>query len=347
MCSHVSPAPGPPADCGIGGIGRIAAQPTPPVVYDGLTMGSGLAPKDRASSPLEAGSPGLTRRRFVTRCLALGLLAAAGPRARRAHGASTPGAGEGSRAAPAEASEGVERPGSTSRSTADYRVDVALLFGLLGFSVSGSVTEEVDHAAGRYRVTARGSGERSASRVEAEGIIRDGRCLPVTLRSEHAFLGRDSRLEVIYDYDRRLVRYHAVWHTLLLGRRRQLDQVLPMPAGRRLDDAVSATLNFMTDTLPRDPDGTYHTLVVRRVRPEDEEAADGTADGYRAEIAPFRFRVTVDPATGRLTALMDLTRWSSWARTGSPARVTFRPDRRPVALESPLLLGSSIKAELR
>ncbi|HET7873991.1 MAG TPA: hypothetical protein VFN71_00595 [Methylomirabilota bacterium] len=315
-------------------------------------MESDLAPKGPGSCSREPDPPAIARRRFVTLGVTVGLLAGSGLWARRVEAqpapavppGTQPGQGEVPRAAPARPARGVERPGGTSRSTADYRVEVALLFGLLGFSVSGTVTEEVDHADGRYRVTVRGSGERGASRIDAAGIIRDGRFLPVTLKSEHSLAGRDSRLEVRYDHDRRRVRYQALWHTLLLGRRRQLDEVLEMPTGRPLDDAVSTTLNFMADSLPRDPDGTYQTLVVRRVRPEETD--DVEADGYRVQIVPFSFRVAVDPTTGRLTALMDLARWSSWARADSPARVTFRPDRRPLSLESRLVLGSSIKARL-
>jgi hypothetical protein len=291
----------------------------------------------RGEGAREPGPRDLDRRRFLALGLALGSLAGSGAWPRRAGADSVRAMPHGAGAEPAQPASG---------STAGYRAEIAILFGLLGTSMSGTVTKEVDRAAGRYRVTIRGSGERGTSQIDAKGAIREGRFAPVSLKSEHVLLGRDSRLEVDYDYERRRVHYHAIWHTLLLGRRREAEQVLRMPAEQPLDDAVSVTLNFMADTLARDPDSTYHTLVVRRVRPEDEEGEGVPPGGYRAEIVPFRFRVVVDAATGQLAAVMDFSRWSSWARADSPARVLFRADRRPLSLESRLVLGGSIKVRL-
>src|SRR6266705_1825850 len=51
--------------------------------------------------------------------------------------------------------------------------------------------------------------------------------------------------------------------------------------------------------------------------------------------------------SGKPTALFDLTHFSSWAKKGEPARVTFGTDRRPELLLMSLILGSSAKIELR
>src|SRR6266545_3727630 len=158
----------------------------------------------------------------------------------------------------------------------------------------------------------------------------------------------------VQEIDRRAGRYkvtmerqraeiHAVTHTLLLGRRRQIDDVLTIPAGRHVDDLISAELNFADNTLDRDPDGTYHTWVVRRARADNEGPDDVSPDGYRAELVPLRFRPSPDPATGGLTALIDITRFSSWARPDQPARVTFASDRQLTSVQSVLLYGSTLK----
>ena len=59
-------------------------------------------------------------------------------------------------------------------------------------------------------------------------------------------------------------------------------------------------------------------------------------------LVPFVLRTTTDSATGRATALFDLTRFSSWAREDRPARIVFGPDRRPEAITTSLMLGTSV-----
>src|SRR5438093_1592106 len=51
--------------------------------------------------------------------------------------------------------------------------------------------------------------------------------------------------------------------------------------------------------------------------------------------------------SGKPTARFDLTYFSSWAKKGEPAHVTFGRDRRPELMSMPLILGSSVKVELR
>ena len=45
--------------------------------------------------------------------------------------------------------------------TFGYRVDILMLFGLIQYSVSGSMVEEVDAGAGRYRVLSPGAAPES------------------------------------------------------------------------------------------------------------------------------------------------------------------------------------------
>lgn len=232
------------------------------------------------------------------------------------------------------------------RSTFAYQLDLSVLFSFLTLSLSGTMLQEIDRRAGKYRMTMEGQGTGISTRTEASGIIRDGRFKPVETRAVHHFRGRQNTSTTSYDYARQRAEIHAVTHTLLLGRRRQVDDVLALPAGRHVDDLISAELNFADNTFEHDANGTYHTWVVRRARAENEGPDDVSADGYRAELVPLRFRPSPDPATGGLTALVDITRFSSWARPDQPARVTFAPDRQLVSVQSLLLYGTTLKVRV-
>src|SRR5262245_1653760 len=96
--------------------------------------------------------------------------------------------------------------------TFGYRVDISMLFDLLRYSVDGSMVEEVDTGAGRYRVLITGSGTGVTTRIEARGLIDNGRYRPLEMNSAHSFVGRESTLSISYDYARGLVDYHAVGH---------------------------------------------------------------------------------------------------------------------------------------
>jgi hypothetical protein len=221
-----------------------------------------------------------------------------------------------------------------------------ILFGVFSYGAFGTVNQEIDREAGRYRVTLVGEGTGLRSRVESAGLIREGRFLPVSIRSAHTVRGRENTLAVDFDHERHRVEYHGVAHTFFLGRRRQVDDVLRLPQDRRVDDLLSATLNFAEDRLERSPDGTYGTWVVRRTRPENEGPDDVSPSGYRAELVPVRFKPTVDPGTGLLTALLDVSGFSSWARPGQPARVVFGPHRFLQLIDCPLILGSTLNIRL-
>jgi hypothetical protein len=235
---------------------------------------------------------------------------------------------------------------SPAARTFGYRVDISMLFDLLRYSVDGSMVEEVDANAGRYRVLVTGSGTGVSSRIEAQGLIDNGRYRPLELKSAHSFAGRPSSLSITYDYARGLVDYHAIGHTLLRGTRRQVDDVVALPPGEPVDDAVSAGLNFAAGRLERDPDGAYRLAVLRRSRPRGEGPDDVTPGAYRVEVVPVRFQAEPDPGTGKLIARVDMSGWSSWARADQPARLVFTPERRLESIESRLIWGSAVRMRL-
>ena len=233
-----------------------------------------------------------------------------------------------------------------ARQVFDYSVNVGVLFNLITFALKGTVVKEIDHTAGRYRISVNGEGDSISLHTEARGMIRQGRFMPVEIRSHSTIRGRESRLDMLYDHDRGTVEYHSVMHTFLLGRRRQVDDTLKLPTDRRVDDLLSAELNFAANVLEQDADGTYRTFIVRRSRPEDEGPDDVSASGYHAELIPLRFRTVPEGASGRLRALIDITSFSSWARHNQPARVTFGADRHLESLETKLILGTTFKVLL-
>ena len=232
------------------------------------------------------------------------------------------------------------------RSAFGYQLDLSILFNFLTLSLTGTVVQEIDRKAGRYRVTMDGKGTAISTRTQTTGLYRDGRFKPVESRSVHHFRGRENTVATSYDYERQRVELHAVTHTLLLGRRRQVDDALAIPPGRHIDDLVSAELNFAANTFDRDSDGTYSTWVMRRSRTDDEGPDDVSPDGYRAELVPLRFRTTADGPGGRLTALIDITRFSSWARKDTPARITFTSDRQLESVQSSLILGTTLSVRV-
>jgi hypothetical protein len=214
----------------------------------------------------------------------------------------------------------------------------------LTLSLSGTAVQEIDRRAGKYRMTLEGQGTGISTRTEASGISRAGRFMPVETRAVHHFRNRENTSTTSYDYARQRAEIHAVTHTLLMGRRRQVDDVLAIPPGRHVDDLISAELNFADNTLDRDPDGTYYTWVVRRAR-ADNEGPDDVSPTATARSSSRCASTNPDPATGGLTALIDITRFSSWARVDQPARVTFaRPTARVRSI--PPLYGTTLKVRV-
>ncbi len=227
-----------------------------------------------------------------------------------------------------------------------YTADVGILYGLLTFHLDGVLTEAIDRAGGRYDVSIAGEGDGIANRIESRGLLQDGRWAPLEGNSWFSVKGRESRSELRYDWVRRTVEYHFRGETFFMRRLRVADDVVPVPEGVHVDDSISAILNYADGVWPPQADGGHETHVVRRKRP-DNEGADDAQRFYRAELVPFTLKVDADAGSGKPTALFDLTHFSSWAKKGEPARVTFGTDRRPELLSMSLILGSSAKIELR
>ena len=219
--------------------------------------------------------------------------------------------------------------------------EIGILFNLITFSLRGRIEEQIDFAAGRYQVKLTGQGAGVTTRTEGEGIIRDGRFKPARVESVHTVRRHDNRTTLAYDYERGLVEYHSVSYTFLLGRRRQADDVLRLRPEQQVDDLFSAELNFAANKLDVDPDGAYRVTVVRRARPADEGPDDIKQGNYGAEFATLRFHAVPEAPGGRLSARMDLSGFSSWARTNKPALVAFASDRHLESIESSMILGTS------
>jgi hypothetical protein len=191
----------------------------------------------------------------------------------------------------------------------------------------------------------RGQGDGIASRIESAGIWREGRWWPLRSASWFQVSGRESRVQVSYDYGRRLLEYHARGETFLMRRLRIVDDVVALPGGASVDDAASASLNFREGNWAPGADGQLHTLVVRRRRGENE-GPDEVAGTYRAELVPLDLKIEREPATQRSSALLDLTRFSSWARGSQPARIVFDDQRRPALITGSMILGTSVTIRL-
>lgn len=227
-----------------------------------------------------------------------------------------------------------------------YDVDVGVLWDAMTFHLPGTLEEAVDRATGRYEIKAVGQGSKIQNRVESRGILVNGRWSPVEATSWFLVAGRETRSQTLYDHDRRRIEYHFKGETFFLRRLRVADDVLAIPTGIHVDDVITTVLNYADGRWPQQPDGTYHTYVVRRQRPE-KEGPDDVSQAYRAEIVPLVMKVASEPETGKAAASLDLTRFSSWAKERRPARVVFGPDRRPETVTASLILGTSITIRLR
>jgi hypothetical protein len=275
----------------------------------GASNGSigGRPPPDGRPSPL-------SRRHFLRTGLALALAGALGrPRA-------------------ASAGAGVRRGAFTVRA--------ALLYGVLRFEESGVIDETIDRVAGRYDVRITGRGHEMTTEIEATGALRDGRWHPLRFADRFVVYGRESRLEIVYDHERRAIQYRGRSETFLLRRVRTTDDTVPIPAGVHVDDVISATLNYAEGRWPSEADGSLTTRVVRRQRRQGE-GPDDAQGRYRAELVPLALRVATD-SDGRARAAFDLARFSSWAREDEPGRIVFGPDRRPERISASLILGTTL-----
>jgi hypothetical protein len=224
-----------------------------------------------------------------------------------------------------------------------YRANIRILFGLFEFALDGSIEEAVDPRAGLYRVVLAGEGAGISNRVVSEGVIQGRRFVPRTTSLSFKVRGRESRTEISYDDARGVVRYRHRSQTFLLGRWRAGDDVITIPAGPPLDDAVTVFLNYAEGALEEEAPSAYRAFVVRRARTDWEGPDEVAPGGYGASIVPLRVKAIQAPEGGEPGWLLDLTDISSWARAGQPARVVFGPGRRPEAISVPLALGGDIR----
>jgi len=221
-----------------------------------------------------------------------------------------------------------------------YAADVAVLYDMLTFQLKGTIREAIDRRTGDYHVVIAGQGDSIANRVESAGRLQGGRWTPLRSHSWFSVRGRLSRTDIDYDYARSSITYRARSETFFLRKLRTVDDVVAIPAGRHVDDVVSAILNYADRLWPAE-NGMLRTFVVRRNRAENEGPDDVSA-AYRAEIAPLEAKVISEPQNGKSSALFDLSPFSSWIRPARPARILFGTDRRPELITTTLILGSSV-----
>jgi hypothetical protein len=213
---------------------------------------------------------------------------------------------------------------------------------VLTYRVQGTFTQSIDRPGGRYEATVEGEGDGIANRIESTGALHQGRWVPVRSRSFFSVKGRESRGDIAYDYVRGRIEYHFKGETFFLRRLRVVDDVLSIPPGLLVDDSISASLNYTDRLWKPGADGRLVTHVVRR-----KMAPDEGPDDAQAELVPFKLEVAIDATTQKPIAHFDLTRFSSWAKQGQPALVTFGLDRRPEQLSLPMILGTSVQIRLK
>jgi hypothetical protein len=221
-----------------------------------------------------------------------------------------------------------------------FNARVTLLFGAFRFEENGVIEETIDRAAERYHIHITGSGPDMTTEIESTGTLHEGRWTPVRFTDRFVVYGRESKLEIDYDLAGRSIRFQGRSETFLLRRIRLTDDTVTVPAGTHVDDVISATLNYVEGRWPAEADGRFVTRVVRR-RKAAGERPDDVERRYQAELVPFELRVGPD-TDGRATALLDMTRFSSWAREDEPARIVFGANRRPEAITASLILGTSL-----
>ena len=226
-----------------------------------------------------------------------------------------------------------------------FAAEFGVLYGVLSYHVKGEIEESVDREAGRCVVRLTGEGSGVTNRNEMHAEFREGRWAPLRSESKFEIQGREGWTRIKYDYDRRRVEYQARTETFFMRRLRVVDDVVALTDGVIIDDAITAALNYRDGYWKPGPDGNLHTNIVRR-RQRAGEGPDDVASSYRAEVMPLELKMVQDPETQKPSALVDLSRFSSWAREDRPARVVFDDDRRPTLITGSMILGSSVTIRL-
>ena len=225
------------------------------------------------------------------------------------------------------------------RSAFGYQLDLTVLFSFLTLSLSGTAVQEIDRRAGKYRVTMDGQGTGISTRTEATGIIRNGRFKPVETKASIHFRNRENTLHHQLRLHPPAGRYSTRSPTPFCsgGGARSTTCWHPRGPPRGRPDLGRAQLRRRHARAG--PDGTYQTYG-RAPRPARQRRAGRCLARRlprRAGTAalPGRARRGHRPADARSSTSRG---FSSWARAGQPARVTFAPDRhlesRPVLADA-------------
>src|SRR5438876_1232377 len=120
------------------------------------------------------------------------------------------------------------------------------------------------------------------------------------------------------------------------------------PAGAAPDarkTKYGADISILYGVLTYRLEGTM-TETVDRGAGQYEGADDVQQQHYKAELVPFTLKVVPDASTGKTTAHIDLTRFSSWAKQGQPGKITFDTARRLENMSLPMMLGTSVQVRI-
>src|ERR1051326_8569101 len=172
-----------------------------------------------------------------------------------------------------------------------YHVNISLVFGLFQFGMTGVLDQEVDAAAGTYRVQLAGEGAGVQNHFESAGFLRKGRFTPASTVINFVLRGRPHQTRITHDHERRLVHYDHRSETFFLGHVRSGRNSFAMPADAPVDDFGSVMLNFGAGVFET-PGAIYRTLVVRRAHRPGEGVDEVQADGARGELVPLAMSFT-------------------------------------------------------
>ena len=226
--------------------------------------------------------------------------------------------------------------------TVPYRAQAALVFGLFRFTLNGVMEDEVDRAAGRYRVRLAGEGLGVKSTFESTGVIRNGRFAPTATRLRFDIRTRQNRTDITYDHDGRVAHYEHRGETFFLGRVRTGRNTVAVPEGEVVDDFASVVLNHGAGLF--DPPGKVtRVLVLNRARRRGEGLDDVDADGTRGALLPLSISYVPDPDGAGTVSTVDVSGLSAWAKADDPPKFTFTADRQIERIEAPLALGTSVR----
>src|SRR5438309_1353820 len=119
------------------------------------------------------------------------------------------------------------------------------------------------------------------------------------------------------------------------------------PAVRR--NTYEVDIGILYHMLTFHLEGNFDERVDRGAgRYEVRGAGQGSGIANRLESSGvlLDLTVTADPESRAPAALVDFSRFTSWARQNRPARVVFDDERRPTLITGSMILGSSVAIRL-